>query len=258
MAPPLRSFVVDRASVSIYASKEDAGAAAAVEAASALRHALSTKERARIIVATGNSQEDFIRALISSPDIDWSRIEVFHMDEYVGISDSHPASFRRWVRTRLVEIVHPGQVHYLNGDASDLTGECKRYARLLKSAPIDLCCLGFGENRHIAFNDPHAANFSDPIAVKEVTLDEACRRQQVGEGHFPGLDAVPREALTLTCPALLSAQRLVCCVPERRKAAAVKDALTGPITTACPASIVRTHPGAAIFLDLESASYLSQ
>lgn len=258
MKSPIRSFVVDRASVSIYPLKEDAGAAAAVEAASALRHTLSTGGRARIIVATGNSQEDFIRALVGSPEIDWSRVEVFHMDEYVGIPESHPASFRRWVRTRLVEIVHPDRVHYLNGDAGGLTEECERYTKLLKSAPIDLCCLGFGENGHIAFNDPPVANFSDPATVKQVTLDEACRRQQVGEGHFPDLDAVPREALTLTCPALLSVQRLVCCVPERRKASAVRDALTGPIATVCPASIVRTHANAAIFLDRESASYLPQ
>lgn len=256
LTPPLRAFEVDQATVEVYLSKSDLGEAAAAVAASILRSAVSTSGRARLIVATGNSQEEVIRALAQAPGIDWPRIEVLHMDEYVGLPASHPASFRRWVETHLVELVHPGQVHYLEGDAADLVTECGRYASLIRSSPVDLCLLGIGENGHIAFNDPHVADFNDPLVVKRVELDRRCRLQQVGEGHFATLDAVPREALTLTCSALMSSERLVCSVPELRKAEAVRNALEGPVSTVCPGSVVRTHPRARIFLDEESAALL--
>jgi glucosamine-6-phosphate deaminase len=253
---PLREFPVDKARIYIYPSKRDTSLAAALEVASLLRSALAQRGSARIIVGTGNSQDDLIRALVAAPDLDWTRMEVFHMDEYVGMSDEHPASFRRWLKTHLVDVVHPGKVHYAQGDAEDSTQECERYAVLLHAAPIDICFLGFGENGHIAFNDPAVADFHDPVAVKRVTMDERCRRQQVGEGHFPSLAAVPREALTLTCPELMRAEHLIVTVPDQRKAEAVKNALTGPITEACPGSLVRTHPAAAIYLDVDSASLL--
>jgi glucosamine-6-phosphate deaminase len=254
--PQVREFRVDKACVHIYQSKQDTSEAAAVEASSILRSALAERQSARIIVASGNSQDDLIRVLVQAPGLDWSRVEVFHMDEYVGMPMEHPASFRRWIKTHLVDIVHPGKVHYLQGDAPDSVQECERYAALLHSAPIDICFLGFGENGHIAFNDPAVANFQDPLAVKRVTLDERCRRQQVGEGHFPTLDSVPKEALSLTCPELLRAECLICTVPDQRKAEAVKNALAGPITEACPGSFVRTHSAAAIYLDADSASLL--
>jgi glucosamine-6-phosphate deaminase len=184
-------------------------------------------------------------------------MEIFHMDEYMGMPITHPASFRRWLNEHLVEFVNPGHVHYLAGDAPDIDGECERYGHLLRSAPIDLCIIGFGENGHIAFNDPHVADFDDPLAVKRVTLDERCRRQQWGEGQFPTLEAVPREAITVTCPVLMSTEYVIGCVPERRKAEAVRNALEGPITNRCPASGVRLHPRAALFFDIESASLLS-
>jgi glucosamine-6-phosphate deaminase len=252
----LRGFRVDKARVYIYQSKQDTSEAAAREAASLLRSALAKRESARIIVGTGNSQDDMIRTLVQTPGLDWSRMEVFHMDEYVGMSAEHPASFRLWLKTHLVDIVHTGKAHYLRGDAADSSQESERYAALLHSAPIDICFIGFGENGHIAFNDPGEAHFHDPLAVKRVTMDERCRRQQVGEGHFPSLAAVPKEALTLTCPELLRAEHLICTVPDQRKAEAVKNALTGPITEACPSSLVRTHPAAAIYLDADSASLL--
>jgi glucosamine-6-phosphate deaminase len=257
LTPPLRVFEVDKATVEIYPSKLELGEAAAAEAASILKSAVSTQGRARVIVATGNSQEEVIRALAHAPGVDWPRVEVLHMDEYVGLPSTHPASFRRWVETHLVALVHPGQVHYLQGDASDLVEECRRYAGLIRSSPVDLCLLGIGENGHIAFNDPHVADFNDPLVVKRVDLDRRCRLQQVGEGHFAALDAVPREALTLTCSALMSSERLVCSVPELRKAEAVRDALEGPVSTVCPGSVLRTHPRARIFLDEESAALLS-
>ena len=253
----LRSFQVDKARVNVYQSKQDTSEAAALEAVTLLRGALAKRGAARMIVGTGNSQDDLVHALVQAPGVDWSRMEVFHMDEYVGMSAEHPASFRRWLKTHLVDIVHPGKAHYLQGDAADLSQECERYAALLHSAPIDICFIGFGENGHIAFNDPGVADFHDPFAVKRVTMDELCRRQQVGEGHFPTLEAMPKEALTLTCPELLRAEHLICTVPDLRKAEAVKNALTGPITEACPSSLVRTHPAVAIYLDADSASLLA-
>ena len=180
------------------------------------------------------------------------------MDEYVGMPSSHPASFARWLRTHLAERVNGGTFHYLAGDAADLDAEIDRYARAMAAAPIDLCFIGFGENGHIAFNDPHEADFQDPKPIKRVKLDEKCRMQQVGEGHFANLDAAPTEAVTLTCPTLMSAKEVIAVVPEKRKAQAVKDALEGPLSTQCPASLVLTHPSATIYLDKDSASLLQR
>lgn len=243
-------------SLEVHDSRAGLGAAAADRAAGIIQSAVADRGHARIIVATGNSQIDFIDALTAKPGVPWAAVTIFHMDEYAGMSDSHPASFRRWIRERVIERVHPARAEYLIGDADDIAEECRRYAALLEEAPIDMAFVGIGENGHIAFNDPHVADFQDTAAVKVVSLDEACRRQQVGEGHFPSLEAVPREALTLTCPALMRAGHLVCSVPESRKAAAVKAALEGPLTEACPASVLRTHPDAWLYLDTESASLL--
>jgi glucosamine-6-phosphate deaminase len=230
---------------------------AAKRAAQLIEEAVSRRGRARLIVATGNSQLFFIGALTEAPGVAWNAVEIFHMDEYAGISSDHPASFRRWVKAQVEEKVRPGAVYYLNGDAPDLQAETSRYSVLLGEAPIDLGFVGFGENAHIAFNEPGAARFDDPLAVRLITLDEASRRQQVGEGHFPDIESVPKRALTVTCPALLQASHWICCVPDLRKAEAVKCALEGPICPACPASAVRLHPSAWLYLDRESASLLS-
>ncbi len=160
------------------------GEAAAREAAEIIRATMERNRRARIIVATGNSQLALIGALVRRKDVDWKSVEVFHMDEYIGISPDHPSSFRYWIRTRVEEVVHPARVNYLDGDAGDIDGEMARYAGLLSAGPIDLAFVGFGENGHIAFNDPPVADFEDPAIVKRVALDEACRKQQAGEGHF--------------------------------------------------------------------------
>ena len=253
---PLRSFQADKARVYVYQSKRETSEAAALNAADILQNALAQRGSARIIVGTGNSQVDMIGALVEAPGLDWGRIEVFHMDEYVGMSEEHPASFHRWLKTHLADLVHPGKVNFLWGTAPDASQECERYATLLHSAPIDVCFIGFGENGHIAFNDPGVADFHDPLAVKRVTMDERCRRQQVGEGHFPTIEAMPKEALTLTCSELFRAEHWICTVPDLRKAEAVKNALTGPITEACPSSLARRHASAAIFLDVDSASLL--
>jgi glucosamine-6-phosphate deaminase len=243
--------------VQVYSSRAQLGAAAAERAASVMREAVASSGRVRIIVATGNSQLDFIDALTRIPGLPWHAAEIFHMDEYAGMSSDHPASFRRWIRERVTERVRPASADYLDGQAADLQSECGRYADLLDKAPIDLAFVGIGENGHIAFNDPHVARFDDPQILKVVDLDEACRRQQVGEGHFTAIADVPREALTLTCPALLRAEHLVCCVPEARKAEAVRASLEGPLTEVCPGSALRTHSDAHLYLDRDSARLLS-
>ena len=252
----IREFQAGKARVLVFNSTDDMGRAASTHAGELIADAIRKNGRARIIVGTGNSQDRLIYWLAQQPRIDWSALEVFHMDEYVGMEASHPASFRRWLWTHLANAQPAAKYHYLDGDAADVDAEAERYARELASAPIDLCFLGFGENGHIAFNDPHEADFNDPKAIKRVRLDEKCRMQQVGEGHFPSLADAPPEALTLTCPTLLRATHVIACVPELRKAQAVRDALEGPLTTKCPASLVLTHPSATIYLDRDSASLL--
>ena len=239
-----------------FRTKRETSEAAASEAAQILRDAIAARGKARMVVSTGNSQFDFIEALTAAKDVNWRRVEALHLDEYAGMPMSHPASFRLWLKMRVADRVPLLAMQYLNGDAPDTAAECRRYAALLEAEPVDVGLIGIGENGHIAFNDPPVADFQDPVSVKRVLLDEACRLQQVGEGHFPNLDAAPREALTVTCPAILRMKRLVCVVPERRKAEAVRCALRGPVTTACPASVLRNHPRASLYLDQESASLL--
>lgn len=253
---PLR-FQVGTANVSIYPSLEELGLAAATRAADIITAAIRRSGRGRVIVATGNSQLPLITALVKQP-IDWAAVEVFHMDEYVGLPVSHPATFRHWIKTRVEDAVHPLKTNYLMGDAVDLQAEMDRYVELLSSAPIDLAFVGIGENGHIAFNDPGVADFNDPLTVKRVLLDEPCRRQQAGEGHFPDVASVPSEALTITCPGLFRAEAWVCSVPEARKAQAVRNSLEGPVSEACPGSLLRQHPNTYLYLDSESASLLSE
>jgi glucosamine-6-phosphate deaminase len=251
-------FRLGTLTVRVFANKRDLGTAAAGQAGSILKRRIRENGAARIVLSAANSQLEVIHGLVRLPGIDWRFVEVFHVDEYVGLSASHPASFRLWVKTHLVDLVQPGNVHYLAGDAPSPDRECQRYGALLAAQPIDLAFLGFGENGHIGFNDPHEADFADPHAVRRVTLDQKCRRQQVGEGHFPDLASVPAEALTLTCPTLVSAREIICSVPDRRKAEAVKNALEGPIAPSCPGSIVRTHARVCLYLDKPSASLLTE
>jgi glucosamine-6-phosphate deaminase len=243
--------------IQIFNDKRALGAASAEYSAKIIQRAIEERGVARVLVATGNSQLETVAALVARTDVNWSKVEAFHLDEYVGIGADHPASFRFWVRTRFVEKVRPKSILYLQGDAPDPDVVARSYGDALLAAPIDLAFVGFGENGHIAFNDPPVADFEDLLTVKRVALDEACRNQQVGEGHFAHIGDVPREALTVTCSGLFRARHWVCCAPDTRKANAVKAALEGPITTACPASLVRRHESAAIFLDSRSAALLS-
>ena len=254
-ANPVRTLRAGLAQIEVYASREEQGRAAAHRSAQLIGRAIEERGRARVIGATGNSQIPLVDALVTEP-IDWSKVELFHMDEYVGMAADHPASFRYWMKSRLVDRVHPGITHYLEGDAPDLDAEIERFSHELLAGPIDLAFVGIGENGHIAFNDPPVADFKDLWTVKRVTLDAACRRQQAGEGHFADASLVPKEAVTITCTGLFRAASWVCCVPEARKAEAVRNAMEGPISEACPASLIRRHQGSHLYLDRDSASLL--
>jgi glucosamine-6-phosphate deaminase len=252
----MKTLQADSLSVRIYTSRAELARDVAEVARGCLLDAISCQGSAAVIFAAANSQVQAIEALVALGGIDWSRITMFHMDEYLGIDAQHPASFRRFLRERLEAKLKPKQFHYIQGDCLLPLAECERYTRLLQAQAIDLCLLGIGENGHIAFNDPPVADFEDPHTVKLVKLDDACRQQQVGEGHFPNLPAVPQYAITLAIPALCSAKRMLCIVPEGRKARAVEDALRGPISAACPASFLRKQPHCTLFLDADSASLL--
>ena len=253
---PIRTKRVDQMPVLIFESNDALGARAADDLAEIMAHAIADHGLASIILATGNSQLTFMKALRAKEGIAWDKVVVFHMDEYLGMSDRHPASFRRYLREKLIDIVQPRTFFPIHGEAPDVKAELKRYADLLGQYPADACVLGFGENGHLAFNDPPADFETDEI-IHVVTLDEGCRMQQVGEGHFATLEDVPKQAVSLTVPALLAAKRVLAVVPEARKAEAVQAALEGPLTPDCPASVVRTRPRVTLYLDPESASLLS-
>jgi glucosamine-6-phosphate deaminase len=256
VAAPIKQFQVDALAMRVYASHADLSQDAARITHTYLREVLAAQGTAAAILATGNSQIKFLEALIHLGGIDWSKITLFHMDEYLGITGDHKASFRRYMRERVASLVKPRAFHYLEGDALLPMDECDRYTKLLHAQPIDLCCLGVGENGHLAFNDPPIANFEDPHTVTIARLDHACRMQQVNEGHFVNLDAVPQYALTLTIPTLCAAKKVLCIAPEKRKAEAVKAALQGPISTACPASVLRRYAHATMLVDVDSTSLL--
>jgi glucosamine-6-phosphate deaminase len=245
-----------QARVLVHADVAALARAAADQAAGILREAVRTRGVAHAMFATGNSQRAFAETLATrTPDVPWADVVVFHMDEYVGIGPDHPAGFQRWIRERIVEPASAGAAYYVNG-LGDPVDASTRYAALLARHPLDLCCLGIGENGHLAFNDPPVADFDDPLDVKVVELEERCRLQQVNEGHFPDVAAVPSHAITVTIPALLRAGQVMAIVPEARKAEPVHAALTGPVSTRCPASVLRTLSHVTIHLEPESARLL--
>lgn len=250
-------FRVNSLDVFIHSDRMDMGEAAAISAGHILRKTIASKGSARIIVASAPSQDEVIAGLAADSAIDWSRVTVFHMDEYCGLTGEHAASFRNYQRRHLLEKIVPAAFHGILGEAGDSEVECRRYERILSEEPVDLVCMGIGENGHIAFNDPPVADFNDSRLVRMVKLDEACRQQQVNDGCFPHLASVPTHALTLTCPALMSGKAIVCTVPGARKAGAVKATLEDPISTLCPASVLRLHSNAVLHLDRDSAELLS-
>ncbi|HEX3662462.1 MAG TPA: glucosamine-6-phosphate deaminase [Acidobacteriaceae bacterium] len=244
--------------VRVYPTAKAAGQAAAEIAAAAMREVAAQREVIGIIFATGASQFEMLHALTSLPDLPWEKVHGFHMDEYIGIDENHPASFRRYLREKLTSRVSMAAFYEMDGSAADLEKVQRDYMEKLTAADPQICLLGIGENGHLAFNDPHEADFDDPEPIKVVTLDRACREQQLAEGWFPRLDEVPTHALTLTIPTLLKVPRLIASVPGKRKAESVRRTLQDPISVDCPATILRTHPNVTICLDEESASELDR
>lgn len=246
---------VDQMSVRIYDDKNQLGAAAADLGEKYISAAINERGHAVIILATGSSQFEFLEAL-TQRQIDWKKVVAFHLDEYVGLSAGHPASFRRYLRERIIGKVGIPAFHSIEGDADVVEKECARLESLLSQYAVDVAFVGIGENAHLAFNDP-PAQFDDPVKFKIVELDEVSRRQQLGEGWFKTLDEVPKQAITMTIPAIVASRAIVCTVPDARKAKAVKNTLMNNITPEFPASVLRRHPEATLLLDRFSASLLN-
>lgn len=245
-------------SLEVLAEAQSCGRRAAAQGGGWVQEALEARGRATVVLATGASQFEMLAALGSLPSVAWERVTFFHLDEYLGLPASHPASFRRylWERFHSKLPVPPRAFHYLDGEAVDPVAECRRVGALIAEDSVDVAFIGIGENGHLAFNDP-PADFEVPDPYIVVTLDEGCRRQQAGEGWFPSLEDVPRRAISMSIRQILRSRHLVVTVPDRRKATAVRDSIEGPITPSVPASILRRHPSCQLFLDVESASLLS-
>jgi len=252
-----RSFRRGRLAVEVHKDRPEVGAAAARLVAHHMKRLIDRDGKANVIFASAPSQNEFLAALREDRTVEWPKVTAFHLDEYVGVAATHAASFRRFVKDRLFDRVPVAAFHGLNGQAPDLKAECARYAALLEEHPPGLAILGIGENGHLAFIDPPLCDFQDPATVRVVELDEACRNQQVHDGSFASLDEVPRSGLSLTIPYLLSVPLAVAIVPGPAKQAAIAAALDGPVTRACPASILRRHPRATLFLDEASAAGVS-
>ena len=231
------------------------GKVAAQKGAELIRKAIKDNGKANVIVATGASQFEMLNELVKE-DVDWSRVRAFHLDEYIGISQTHPASFRKYLKERFVDIVSPLEFNYVNGDI-DSKVECNRLDKLIKMHPIDVAFVGIGENSHLAFNDP-PADFETEEAYLVVTLDLECRKQQMGEGWFPSISDVPEQAISMSIKQIMKSKAIICCVPDLRKAEAVKKTVKGSISPAIPASIMRNHEAVWLYLDKDSASLLSE
>lgn len=250
----LDDFRVDQLNVYVYETRDQMGAAAAQALAAELRRLIQARGRAIGFFASAPSQNEMIEALVTAPALEWTSVIAFHLDEYIGLDEEAPASFRRYLIERLVKRVPLAEFHGLRGEAANPAAVAKNYANLLQFKPPEFAALGIGENGHLAFNDPPVCDFNDPEAVKIVELEDACRQQQVNDGCFATLAEVPRRALTVTVPTIMACQQLFVSVPGARKQQAVKRTLEGPITTACPASILRLHQAAHLFLDREAAA----
>jgi glucosamine-6-phosphate deaminase len=251
-----RRLAVDHLNVEVYEKRQQMGQAAGLAVAQRMRDLLATQETVTMIFAAAPSQDELLETLTAEKDLDWKRVIALHMDEYIGLPEDSPEHFRDYLKKHLMEKVSPGQVHFLNGNAESVDAECERYAQILLDHPVDIVCCGIGENGHLAFNDPPVADFLDPKIVKVVELEHACRQQQVNDGCFPSLGDVPTHALSLTIPALLSARYVYCVVPGPTKMQAVQDSVHGPISTECPASILRRHFRSILYVDKEAAGQI--
>lgn len=243
--------------VRVYDTKAAMAAEAGRHAGTALRDAIARSGHAHVIAATGASQFEFLDALVKEPGIEWARTIFFHLDEYVGLPATHPASFRRYLKERIVDRVHPGAFHFIDGDAPDPEAECRRVGDLIAQHPIDVAFVGIGENGHLAFNDP-PADFETRRPYLVVQLDAACRRQQLGEGWFASIEDVPERAISMSISQIVKSGQIVCVVPDARKAQAVRDCLEGEVSPSHPASVLQRHPRTTVFLDADSAALLAR
>ena len=244
--------------IETHPTKDQSGQSAAKRGASLIRDALRQRGSANIILATGASQFEMLSHLVKEPNIDWKKVTIFHLDEYAGMPITHLASFRKYLKERFVEKLPtpPAAFHYINAEG-DLKAECKRLSDLIKKHPIDVAFIGIGENGHLAFNDP-PADFKTEEAYIVVNLDEACRKQQLGEGWFPTLNDVPKQAISMSIRQILKSHSIICTVPDQRKAKAVQAAVEGPVTPQLPASILQQHKDTVLYLDQPAASLLAK
>lgn len=250
-------FMVDRLEVYIYPDRVRMGLACAAAAGEKLRQVLADKGTASIIFASAPSQLEVLAGLSNEEGIDWNKVTAFHMDEYIGLPGDAPQSFGNYLRTRFFNSLPFKHVFYMNGNPVDINAECERYADLLRQYPVDISFLGIGENGHIAFNDPHIADFNDPLLVKlNDNLDQLCRQQQVNDGWFSSVEDVPDQAITITIPGLLAAKYVYTIVPGKTKQAIIKRCLEGPVGLDCPGTVIRLHPASQLYLDADSAGLL--
>jgi len=252
----LKTFAVERLTVNVVENRKDIGEISAQHVSELIRETLHGKEETRIIFAAAPSQNEFLKELTNDEKIDWTRVIAFHMDEYIGLPNNSDKLFSEYLNKHIFSKVKCKRVQLINSQEKDFLKECARYEALIREKPIDIVCMGIGENGHIAFNDPPVANFNDEKYVKLVELEERDKVQQVNDAGFKSVEDVPKTAYTLTIPALMSAKYLSVVVPGIRKAEAVKKTLTTKISTKCPATILRTHPAAKLFIDNDSASQL--
>lgn len=251
----MREFKKEKLNVKVFEDRPALGAAAAEAFTEKVAELLETKEYVNVIFASAPSQNEFL-AELNQKNVEWNRINAFHMDEYVGLDENHPAGFGNFLKDRLFENVSCREVHYMNGNAPDIQEECERYASLLSKYPTDIVVLGIGENTHLAFNDPHVADFNDPLIVKVVDLDQDCRVQQVNDGCFSNIREVPTHALTITMPALFKSTFVYAIVPGAFKASAIAHTINSDISELYPSTILRRHDNATLFIDENSASQL--
>lgn len=250
----IQETIVDKLKVRIYESRTAMGAEMAKMVIEKIKFLLTRKEMVNIIFAAAPSQNEFLDSLVREKGVDWGWVNAFHMDEYVGLTETAPQRFGNFLKEKLFDKIPFRSVHYLNGNAANLQLECQRYSDLLKKYPVDIVCMGIGENTHIAFNDPHVADFKDINKVKVVDLDEACRQQQVNDKCFANLNEVPKHALTLTVPSLLAADYIFCMVPGKNKSEAVAFTLKEEISEKYPSTILRRHKNSVLFLDKDSSA----
>ena len=250
-----KTFKADMLSVNVYDTRKNMGEAAAADIAACIKKLLAEKDEIYMIFAAAPSQNEMLEALVADPEVEWNKVHALHMDEYVNLPADAPQGFGNFLRRAIFDKVQFASVNLIGTDA-DSEATCARYDALLTEHPVDIVCMGIGENGHIAFNDPHVADFNDPLKIKKVDLDQKCRQQQVNDGCFASIDQVPTHALTLTIPTLYNVENVFCVVPAPSKAEAVKNTVTGPVSEICPASILRKHANATLYVDADSSALL--